>query len=194
MQDRFIRAAVVIVLLAIWQGNAAAGQFLQVTFVGTCYSTNQAGAVTTKRVTQRDWVRDYARINNIRNLSTLALVYHAGADERGDTIEIVNARNGTYLYTVFDLFFSEDFQRIPLVSSDGLSAKRIQFVYNYQNDHSVGSALMDERYILDRSGRTNRFSARGPMIYEVLPDANHPALQICNGTLQTGKPVVFKRR
>ena len=177
--------------LFIVQLNVRGGDRFQFTFHGTCWTTNAGGKLISTTVNQSNWLNDYATVNGITNTKSLALVYHLNGDDRGDVIEVVNATNGTLISPLWALFFGDSFGRMSLVDNTGTRFRRIQYVYGQQIAESVGSAFLSERIFLDNNGNTNALSLQGPMTYEVLPDANHATLQVCQGTLLVTKPAKF---
>ena len=76
------------------------------TFRGTSVITNGSGNFVTRRITERTWLEDYARTAGIADPKTLRMVYHLGADQRGDVLEIVDAKTGASIYPYFSFFFA----------------------------------------------------------------------------------------
>jgi len=177
-------------LLFVLAQAGAQSQF-QFTFHGTCWTTNAAGQFISRKISNKTLIQDFVQANALTNAKSLALVYHVNADDRGDTIELVNTSDGTIVSPFLSLFFGTAFDRVALASGNGLQEKRIDYVYGHQINHSIGSTLSDIRSTIDRKGNTNRSLISGQMDYIMLPDANHATLQICNGNFTTGKAVTF---
>jgi hypothetical protein len=197
MNTRYLIVSAAVYAIAAF-GQASYGQnplpfYYQFTFSGTSVYTNAAGNLVTKRVTHANWLRDYARANGVRNLKTIALLYHVNGDERGDTIDIVNVTNGVPLYTIFGLYFGESFGRAALVSGDNRQSKEIPYVYSHQLTHSVGLGFLSRQILVDKSGNPTQEKIRATLEYEVLPDPKN-LLQVCSGTLVTGKPWAVRGR
>jgi hypothetical protein len=133
-----------------------------------------------------------AKAGGTSDISGMALAYHIGGNDLGDTIEVINRTNGTTLATLFGLYFGESFGRQALLSGSHKQMKRLEYIYTDQNDHSLGSALLTDYYFLDSNGNTNRTYVLGQMQYIVTTDANHPHTQVCNATLTTLRPWTFQ--
>jgi hypothetical protein len=170
---------------------SAHAQKYQFTFRGIGWTTNAAGRFVSYPISERTWLVEYARLNGIRNLRSLNLIYQAGGDQRGDVIKIVNPTNGATIYPLFSFFFGESFDRAALTNRDGSQIKRLEYVYTHDNSHSVGSVLVTESLTLDHMGHTNRTLVGAQMDYFALPNALHPSVQICNGTLTLGRLAKF---
>lgn len=180
----------VVSLLLLLTARNASAQVLQFTFTGVCATLDASGKPVGRVVNNQTLLKDFALVNGI-SPAGLALVYHIGGNDLGDTIDAINASNGTSLGTVFGLFFGEDFGRMALESADNTAGRRIEYIYTSQNSHSLGSALISTRHFLDSHGNTNRTSIYGAMQYLVTTDGNHPAVQVCNGNFVTGKALTF---
>src|SRR5262245_57003701 len=86
------------------------------TYKGTCYQTDASGKIVGKQVTEKTLLEDFANAGGITDLKTLAVVYHVGGSDLGDTIDVVNATNGQPLGTLFGLFFGEAFGRTAITN------------------------------------------------------------------------------
>lgn len=159
------------------------------TFRGTCWTTEASGRMTGHSVTEQAWLADYAETHGIQNAKSLAAVYHVNGDDRGDVIEVIDKKSGTVLDSLFGLFFGQSYDRMALTNSDGTMIKNIEYVYNHQIDHSVGSALVSSQFPSSKASK--RTTIQGQMDYLVLPDNSHSTLQVCNGTFVTGKPATL---
>jgi hypothetical protein len=190
MKTRMMLASLSVLCSLVGFGAEAQSQF-QFTFHGTCWTTNAAGQFISRKINNKTLLQDFAPANILTNSRSLALVYHVNADERGDTIEVVNTADGTIVFPLLSLFFGTAFERVALDTGNGLQEKRIDYVYSHQIDHSIGSTLSDVHFSRDRNGKTNRSLISGQMDYILLPDAQHPTLQICNGNFTTGRAVTF---
>ena len=114
--------------LAAIRSNAQ--NIFRFTFTGTASATNSAGKFVTQKVTEKTWLQDFLASNSITNNPRhLMVVYHVNGDSHGDTVDIVDTKTKATLYTIWGLFFSSEFGRLPMVSSDGLQQKRIDYIY-----------------------------------------------------------------
>jgi hypothetical protein len=180
--------------LALLLGSAlpTLAQFkFQFVFNGTCSTTDASGKIVPHAISNVTLMRDFAQLNGIRNTSGLALAYHVGGDERGDTIEVINRTNGVVVGTLFGLFFGQDFGRQALLSKSGRQMKRIEYVYTDQLSESLGSVLLTDFYFFDSNGNTNNTVITGQMQYLVLPNALHKDTQVCSGSFTTVRPWNF---
>jgi hypothetical protein len=177
----------VLLLLAL-AGSARAQDRLQFTFHGKAWTTNASGKVTAIRADNQSWLQEYALSHGITNVSSLALVYHLHGDPlNGDTIEVVDATTGEFLYSLYGLYKGTTEGRIPLANTNGTQVRTIQYVYGDQLAHSAGTAYISERYYLDGDGHTNRTVIQGQIRFLTIPDQTRP-LQITSGSFITGKP------
>jgi hypothetical protein len=174
------------VALALSLFTAQAQSLLQVSFHGTYYTTNSSGAITAHPVTEKTWLQEFASQHGISDLSTIAVAYHIGANSLGNTLDIVNTSNGSVLWTLMGFYFGESFGRQALYSADGHQVKRLDYIYTSQNDHSLGSAFITQRYFTDRTGKTSRIAMSGQMQWVVESDASGPT-KMYTGTFVTGR-------
>lgn len=182
---RFLIAACAFALVANINAFAAANH-LKVVFKGTSMETNSAGKVITRAVTQQTWLIDFARDKGLTSLKNLAVSYHLNADEKGDQIEVINAKTGEVLGSVFGLFFSEAFGRTGLTNSAGTATKTLQYLYTSQDSHSLGAA------VVTKTTTSATPKVTGQMQYELLPNAKRKSVSICSGTFMTGAPFAFQ--
>ena len=159
---------------------AGAQELLQLKFQATCQTTNDAGQPVKEIVNNQKLIQDYADLNGVTNARSLALVYHVNGDERGDVIQIVDAGDATVLSHVYGLFFPVD-----LPSGDGSQLQRFAYVYNSQQAFSMGSAMLREKILIDRSGATNRV-INGNIQFYLNADGSN-GLRLCTGTIVAAK-------
>src|SRR4051812_26615136 len=83
------------------QGNAQT--LFQLTFKGTCQTTNDAGEIVSTQINNKTLIQDALTATGDTNASSLTVVYvqNASTDPGtpGDFIEVVNSTNGTPVYT-----------------------------------------------------------------------------------------------
>jgi hypothetical protein len=157
----------------------AQGEMLQLRFEGSCRSTNESGEIIKRNVNNRSLLRDYAQAHSITNINTLALVYHSLGDERGDVIQIVNARTGEVLADVLALFFSVD-----LPNGDGSAIAKEVSLFNSQQSFAIGSGILKEQ-LLDKKGNPDH-RVSGTLQYYLLPTAED-GLQLCTANINASK-------
>lgn len=173
--------------------SAIAQNQLQIVINGSCYTTDSKGHIALTQINNHSLIKSFADSHGVSDLSGLALAYHLGGNELGDTIEVINRTNGASVYTIFGLYFGEDFGRTALLSKSGQQMKRLEYIYTDQNSHSLGSALLTDYYFLDNSGNTNRTYVLGQMQYIVTPDSGHTNTQVCTANFTTLRPWRFSK-
>jgi len=181
-----ITVLVVAVLMSKVNAN---GQKFQFTFRGTCWTTNAEGRFITKPANNKTLLQEYALATGAASTKGLVLAYHYKGADQGDVVEVVNAKDGTTVYALFGLFFSDDFGRLSLTNSDLTQEQSIDYIYTHQMDHSAGSALTSKKIIVDRKGNPRNLLFQGQVYYDITPDRAHSNMQICSGTFITGKPI-----
>ncbi len=185
-------AAQLLCLSLISTLSASAQSRFHFSFQGTCWTTNAEGQMYPRPANNRTWLQDYAAANGITDLKSISLVYHVNADARGDAIEIINPTTGATVDTFLALFFGESLDRQALTNGDGSEIRRVDYIYNHQISHSIGSSLLHQRTYVDARGATNT-TIQCQMQYILLPDATH-GTTVCNGMLFTGREAVFPGR
>jgi hypothetical protein len=174
-------------------GFSARGQNqLVITLKGSSATLDSDGHIVSKPINNNTLLSEFARTHGYgTNTSHLGLAYHLGGDQLGDTIEVINRTNGSVVFTLFGLFYGEDFGRTFLVSSSGQQLRRIEYIYTSQNSHSVGTAALTDYYVLDGSGNTNMTYVLGQMQYLIQPDTTHTNTQVCTVNFNTMRPWQF---
>ena len=172
-------------LLALGFSFAALAQsHYRLTFKGTCSTMDSSGQSVSKSITDKSLVREWAGYVGVTNTKNLVLAFHPNVDWRGDAIEVVDARTGAHVNTVFPLFFPET---ATSVRPRLISEKRFAYVYNLrQSEFSRGTAVLSEQIMIDQRGRTNRFVASGQLQWYQLPEGTN-ALRFFSGTFTVGK-------
>ncbi|HWI58696.1 MAG TPA: hypothetical protein VNZ22_15835 [Bacillota bacterium] len=174
-----------ITVLALQAASALAQDQFRVTFVGTCRTTDGSGRLITRPFLNRDLVTPCAQANGIANLKSVALTYTVGGNPTtgGDTIDVVNATNGTVICPLYILAFPTT---IP--TPNGLGSEQLVFIYpgsGGPGTASIGTARLTEQTILNRNGSTNRISVIGKFqLANAATDTSNLAL--CTGTFVTG--------
>jgi hypothetical protein len=181
------------VFLMVASGAQAQNQLVFV-INGSTATTDSNGHIVSKPVNNQTLLMDYAKANGLgSNISGLALAYHLGGNELGDTIDVINRTNGATVFTLFGLYFGESFGRTALLSSSGQQLRRIEYIYTHQNSHSLGSALLTDYYFLDGNGNTNKTYVLGQMQYLLTPDNTHTNTQVITASFFTTRPYSFSQ-
>jgi hypothetical protein len=176
-------------------GASAMAQYrFQFTFSGTRWTTNATGKYVAKSINTKSILKEYAAANGLKNTKNIDLVYHIGAEERGDVIEIISKTNGVVLYTYISLFFGTNFDRTALASGDGSQVKRIDYVYGHQINHSAGSTITTIQYFTNQTGLSKRVLINGQADWINLPDAPNASPQIISGTFTATRPVNYDQK
>jgi len=173
------RSIVVVLCASLVMRSGFAQNMFKFTFRGTCTENNPAGKFVNKPVSDRTWLQDVAAAAGVSSRD-MRIVYHLQGNALGDTIDVINATNGTVYQTLFGFYFGEDFGRQSLRNAAGNANKRIDYIYTSQSDHSLGDALNSKTFSTNRNGSI-RLVLQGQMNYLVLP-AGTNGLKVCSGT------------
>src|SRR5262249_11024408 len=117
MNKKLLVASCAVLLLCKMTGYSQAR--FQLLFNGTCATTDESGHIVSTSINNRTLLKKYADANGITDLSSLGLAYHVKGNDLSDTIEVINRADGSSLYTIFGLYFGEDFGRMALRSGRG---------------------------------------------------------------------------
>jgi hypothetical protein len=180
---RFRRLALPLGALAVLLGvicGARAEQRLLMNFKGTLTTTTSDPKLPHKPINSDGLVSHCLQTIGLTNSSPFTLVYHQDSSDIGDTIEVVNKTNGVFACGVLRLYFQEHFER-----ADGTLSKRFSYGYNYIEGNSFGTAILNERTMLDKQGHTNRFVIDGSLQWYWTN-----AMEVWSGTFTTGLPLV----
>ena len=162
---------------------------LKITLRGTCYQTNTTGVVVATPISDQTLLQDAAAAGGV-DWHTLALVYHVKGSSFGDTIDIVNATNGTVDTTLYGLFFGDNtvqnLGRTALTNSPGTEVRRLDYIYTSQNSHSMGACFTTKRFQSDRNGNVHA-TFEGQMQWEVNPVGN-AGTKVCTASFRTTLP------
>ena|ERR1043166_8776796 len=161
----------------------------RITLRGMGYQTNATGNVVGTPITDQTLLQDAAAAGGIHDLKTLALVYHIGGSGFGDTIDIVNATNGTVYTTLYGLFFGDnniqDLGRTALTNSSGTEVRRVDYIYTDQSTHSLGASFTSKRFLPDNNGKVH-VTVDGQMQWIVNPVGGN-GTKVCTATFTTTK-------
>jgi len=191
---RFTAAA--IALLAACESHALAqSPFLyHITLQGTYYQTNSSGNFVATPITDKILVQKAAQAGGV-SPSSIALVYHLQSSGLGDTIDFVNATNGSTLANVFGLYFGDDptLGRSATTNATHTEIRRLDYVYTQQNTaftsfntHSMGSAFTVKRFLTDTNGTTHT-TVEAQMSWIVNPSGTN-GTKLCTASFNTTTP------
>jgi hypothetical protein len=178
---RLSKAAAVMALAVVLAiSGARAEQLLLMSFKGTLAKTDAAGNLVLQPVNSDTLISQCLQSVGVADTNSFALVFHQDSSDLGDTIEVVNKTNGVLACGVLRLYFQEHLER-----ADGTLSKRFAYAYNYININSFGTAIFNERTVMDKVSHTNQFVIDGSLQWYYTN-----AMQVWSGTFTTGKPLV----
>ena len=169
--------------------NARAEFIFKWTFKGMSYQTNGTGNVIATPVTEQTILKERAAMGGITDTSGLAIVYHIKGSDYGDTVDIINASTGQALSTVLGYYFGDDtvqqLGRAAITNATQTEVRRVDYLYNDQNNHSMGASFTTKRFVRDINGNTHT-TVEGPVQWLELPRGTNNT-RIFNGTFTTGQ-------
>ena len=129
----------------------------------------------------------------------LAIAYIMDGNERGDTIEIVNANTGARHAFLFGLWFGDDrtmqLGRTALTNATQTEIRRVDQVftldnsiYSSENSHGVGTSFVVKRFVRDAGGNT-RANIDVQIQWMVNPWGTNQWAKICHGTFVSTQPL-----
>jgi len=168
----------------------------QVTFKGTCVTTNENGDLVSTKLDNKAFIQDAATATGATNTSKLAVVYvqNASSDSAtpGDFIEVVNTTDGTSVYTNLLFLYNSPFPPM-LVSGDqsrfAAGAQVVPLPLGGTGD-TLGGATINGRVMPKKTiinGTFNYTSLRSPT------SGSNDIVKICSGSFNVGKPFVPKQ-
>jgi len=167
----------------------------QVTFKGTCLTTNDAGGIVSQKMDNKSLIQDAVTATGATNSSGLTLVYvqNASADPGtpGDFIEVVNSSNGVPVYTNLLFLYGGSFP--PAL----ISADQSQFVAGAQvvplplagSGDALGGTTINARALPKKTlikGSFNYTTLRSPL------STSNDIVKACSGTFSANKPFTPK--
>jgi len=167
----------------------------QVTFKGTCVTTNVDGAIVSTKLSNKSFIQDAATATGATNSNNLTLVYvqNASTDPAvtGDFIEVVNNSTGAIVYTNLLFLYGGSFPP-ALVSADqsqfAAGAGVVPFPLAGTGD-SLGGATINGRIMPKKTiinGSFNYVTLRSPL------STSNDVVEACSGTFNVGKPFTPK--
>jgi len=166
-------------------------------FKGMCYQREGTNIVGVP-ITEQTLLAATAAARGV-NPKTLTMVYHLGADERGDTVEVVHATTGESYGIQFAFWFGDDrtmkLGRTALTNSALTEIRRVDQLftlsntaYTSDNSHGVGSAFTTKRFVKDSNGVVHA-TMEGPIQWLVNPHGTNTTAKICHGTFIASQPL-----
>lgn len=189
MKNSKIMTAILSGLLALAAHSFGQNVF-QVTFKGTCVTTNANGDIVSTKLDNKALVQDAATALGATNSSGLTVVYvqNASTDPAtpGDFIEVVDT-NGTPVYTNLLFLYGSPFP--PLL----VSADQTRFVAGAQvvplplggTGDTLGGATINGRVLKKKTvinGTFNFTTLRSPA------STSNDVVEACSGSFNVGKP------
>jgi hypothetical protein len=152
---------------------------------GVATSTNGAGKMQTRPMTDRTLVQDCARHAGRTDTSGLALVLHVNGSSAGDTLEVVNTTDpNLFRCEVLELAFPQSY-----TNSAGTLIKTFAYIYNSGSDifgnpssHSRGSAVVTRNLTGNSTTHTAITGKLQFWLGEWIENAPAPQATICSGT------------
>ncbi len=164
-------------------------------FKGMTYQKDASGNIVGVPITDADLVRDRAQAGGV-DPSTLAIVYHLNGDPKGDTVEVVNAKDGSVQVLEFGFWFGSDpsLGRSALQNDSGTEIRRVDQLftlsdssYTSGNSHGMGTVFITKRFIKDSAGNTH-VTIEGPLQWIVNP-VGSSSTKICYGVFTASQPL-----
>jgi hypothetical protein len=169
---------------------------LLLTFRGTYYQADANGNIVGHPVTEQTWLIEAAEAFNTTT-NGLAIVYHVGGSNFGDTIDVVNRATGATFAYLLGLFFGdpsvEDIGHLPVFNAAGDQERRVDQVFvfyagNFEAGESLGSAFVTKRFQQDASGNRHD-TVEADLNYLALAEGTQPTHMVV-GTFTTTRPFV----
>jgi hypothetical protein len=194
MKNSKIMMVILSGLLAVAAQSFGQGVF-QVTFKGTCVTTNENGEIVSTKLDNKALIQDALTATGATNSSNLAVVYvqNASSDPAtpGDFIEVVNTTDGVPVYTNLLFLYNSPFPP-ALISADqtrfAIGAQVVPLPLGGSGD-SLGGATINGRLMPKKAvinGTFNYTSLRSPS------STSNDVVRICSGSFNVGKPFVPK--
>jgi hypothetical protein len=189
----------VVLLIALWLSvlNAVAAQpyMFKFVFKGMCYQKDASGNIVGVPITDQTLLADRAQMGG-QDPNTLAIAYHLGGDEKGDTVEIINATSGAIQTFEFGFWFGSDASlgRSALTNNAGTEIRRVDQLftlndstYTSGNSHGMGTAFLTKRFLTDNNGNVH-VTIEGPMQWIVNPLGTN-STKVIYGTFTASQPL-----
>ncbi|HWC60565.1 MAG TPA: hypothetical protein VHC44_12795 [Verrucomicrobiae bacterium] len=163
----------------------------QVTFKGTCVTTNVDGAIVSQKLNNKSLIQDAVIATGATNSSHLAVVYvqNASSDPStpGDFIEVVDTTTGTSVYTNLLFLYGGPPFTPALISADqtrfAAGAQVIPLPLAGSGD-SLGGATINGRLTPKKTlinGSFNYVTLRSPT------STSNDVVKVCSGSFNVNK-------
>jgi hypothetical protein len=186
MHPKCVGSAILAVSLLCFAPEARAQYLFNLTLRGTAYYVDSSGKMVTNAITDQSILRDLAAAVGA-DYSTWKLAYHISGSSFGDTIDVIDTRNGNALDTVFGFYFGDSLGRYAMTNTTQTEVRRVDYIYTKQSRFALGSAFLTKRFTPDTSGNV-RTTIDAEMHWLVRPDGNNPA-KTCTALFTTTTPL-----
>jgi hypothetical protein len=182
---------------------ASAQYHLKWVFNGIRYQTNSSGDLVGTPITDQTILQEVCQQCGV-NPANMAILYHFGADSRGDVVNIFNTNAYPYPTKIFypyqlntnaDLyafFFGQDasLDRTGVTNSSNTEVRVTDYIYTDQgNGHSVGASFTTKRFLKDQNNNL-KIVIDGQVEWVELPRLNiGTPLRMYKGAFSVGPPV-----
>lgn len=192
-----VKALAAFLVMFAMGADAADPYLYKFVFKGMAYQKDGTGNIIGVPITDQTMLADRAAAGGV-NPNTLAMVYHLGGDEKGDTVEIVSATTGARQAFQFGFWFGDDRMQVlgrsALTNSTLTEFRSVEQLftlenstYTSQNGHGMGAVFLTKRFVRDTNGVLHA-TIEGPMQWMVLPQGTN-STKICNGTFIASQPL-----
>ena len=192
---KLLRAFIIALFLSAVAADAQT--MFKFVFKGTAYQKDGNGNIVGIPLTDQTMLADRAARGGV-NPNTLAMVYHYGGDDKGDTVEIVSATTGVKQAFQFGFWFGDDrtmsLGRSMVTNSARTEIRSVEQLftlenstYTQQNGHGVGCVFLTRRFVRDTNGVTH-YTFEGPLQWMVAPEGTN-STKICSGTFIATQPL-----
>ncbi len=164
-----------------------------VTFKGTCVTTNDNGDIVSSKLNNKTFIQDAIAATGNTNKLAVVYVQNASTDPStpGDFVEVVNHTDGTPVYTNLLFLYNSPFPA-ALVSPDqsrfAMGAQVVPLPLAGSGD-TLGGASINGRVLPKKTvinGTFNYTSLRSPT------NNYNDEVKICSGSFNVGKPFAPK--
>jgi len=191
MKNSKIMMAILTGLLALASQSFAQTAY-NVTFTGTCVTTNGNGDIVSTKLNNKDFIQDAVTATGNTNKLEVVYVQNASSDPStpGDFVEVWD-KAGTPVYTNLLFLYNSPFPA-QLINGDGsrfaMGAQIVPLPLAGSGD-TLGGASIEGRVLPKKTvirGTFNYTSLRSPTA------TANDEVKICNGSFNIGKPFVPK--
>jgi hypothetical protein len=162
----------------------------QVTFKGSCLTTNDSGAIVSEKLNNKSLIQDALTATGATNRSSLEVVYVQGASTDpsapGDYVEVVDTTNGVAVYTNLLFLYNSPFPAAltNAVGTEIVAGAQVVPLPLAGSGDSLGGVTIHERILRRKvviSGSFNYSMLRSPT------SSFNDIDKACSGTFNVGK-------